>query len=224
MGAETGISWTDKTANFLVGCSRVSEGCRHCYAEQMAATKFKRFLGGPVWGAGNPRYETSAELWKQPLRWARQARKTGQRVRVFGNSLYDICENHPTVNAIRPRIWDLVDQTRDVLTWQFCTKRPERIADCLPETWGEFWSGVWLGTTVESDQHADRIGHLQAVPWAGRARHRPRWHRLGAVGRRIGQGLAAGRSPVGEGSARRVPRLGDGVLLQAVGRSPERNG
>jgi len=163
MGATTGIAWTDRTWNGIIGCTRVSEGCRHCYAEQMAATKFKRFLGGPVWGAANPRYETRAELWKQPLRWARKARQTGERIRVFGNSLFDLFENHPTVNKVRPRIWELVDQTRDVLTWQFCTKRPERIADCLPATWGTFWGNVWLGTTVESSDHADRVGHLRAV-------------------------------------------------------------
>jgi protein gp37 len=163
MGSETGISWTDKTANFLIGCSRVSEGCRHCYAEQMAATKFRHFTGGPVWGRQNPRYETSEENWKKPLRWARRARQTGERVLVFGNSLYDVFEDHPTVDKVRPRIWELVDQTRDSLTWQFVTKRPERIAACLPATWGPFWGGVWLGTSVESEEHANRVDHLRAV-------------------------------------------------------------
>lgn len=168
MGAATGIAWTNKTWNGVIGCQRVSEGCRNCYAEQMAAKKFRHFLGGPVWGPSNPRYQTSENLWKRPLQWARQARAAGERVLVFGNSLYDLFEDHPTVNNLRPRIWNLVDDTRDALTWQFCTKRPERIAECLPATWGAFWENVWLGTSVESEDHADRIDHLRAVSAAVR--------------------------------------------------------
>ena len=163
MGKTTGISWTDKTWNAVIGCSRVSEGCRNCYAAQMAATKFTSFLRNPVWGRNSPRHITSDNLWKEPLRWARKARQTGDRVLVFGNSLYDIFEDHPTVNAIRPKIWDLVDQTRDAIVWQFCTKRPERIADCLPDTWGNFWKNVWLGTSVESAVHAERVDHLLSI-------------------------------------------------------------
>jgi len=128
----------------------------------MAATKFKRFLSGTFLGASNPRHETSNQLWKQPLRWAKHARRTGKRVRIFGTSLFDLFEDHPRVNAVRPRIWELVDRTRDDVSWQFCTKRPERIASCMPATWGELWYDVWLGTTdpaafwgrVHDDAHA----------------------------------------------------------------------
>lgn len=168
MGTSTGISWTTRTWNALIGCSKVSEGCARCYAERLAATKFRHFLRRPVWGSGNPRHITGDQLWKAPLKWAREARTTGAKVMVFGNSLYDLFEDHPTVNGIRTRIWDLVDETRDVLTWQFLTKRPERMAECLPESWNPFWENVWLGTSVESADCAHRADHLRAVDAAVR--------------------------------------------------------
>jgi protein gp37 len=163
MGAQTGISWTEKTWNGAIGCSRVSPGCSNCYAERMAATKFRHFTGGPVWGRSNPRYVTSDQLWRAPLKWARDARRTGVRVKVFGNSLYDFCEDAPQIDAIRPRLWELVDATRDAITWQFITKRPERLAECLPRSWGPFWAGVWLGTSIETAAYAARADHLRAV-------------------------------------------------------------
>lgn len=163
MGTTTGISWTARSWNGVIGCSKVSPGCSRCYAERLATTKFRHFLGGPVWGPGNPRHITGKALWKAPLKWAREARQTGERIMVFGNSLYDLCEDHPTVNAVRPRIWELVDETRDAITWQFLTKRPERLAECLPKSWGRFWEGVWLGTSVESADFAFRADHLRLV-------------------------------------------------------------
>lgn len=168
MGTTTGISWTTRTWNGAIGCTRVSPGCARCYAERLAATKFRHFTGGAVWGAANPRHVTGKDLWKAPLRWAREARATGERIMVFGNSLYDLFEDNPQIDAIRPRVWELVDQTRDVLTWQFLTKRPERRAECLPQSWSPFWEGVWLGTSVESEDYAYRADHLRAVDAAVR--------------------------------------------------------
>lgn len=164
MGETTGISWTNRSWNGAIGCTRVSPGCANCYAERMAATKFRHFTGGPVWGRTSPRYITTKALWRKPLKWAREAREAGTKPLVFGNSLYDFCEDHPQINAMRPRLWELVDQTRDALTWQFVTKRPERLAECLPQSWGPtFWSGVWLGTSIETAAYAARADHLRAV-------------------------------------------------------------
>jgi protein gp37 len=163
MGATTTISWTERTWNAAIGCSRVSPGCAHCYAERMAATKFRRFTGGTVWGRSNPRYVTSDSLWKAPLKWAREARREGRKIRVFANSLYDFCEDHPDIAAIRPRLWELIDATRDALTYLLLTKRPENLAACLPRNWGPFWSGVWIGTSVESADYVSRADHLRAI-------------------------------------------------------------
>lgn len=73
MGKTTGISWTARSWNGVIGCSKISPGCSHCYAERLATTKFRHFLRQPVWGPGNPRHITGDQLWKAPLKWARDS-------------------------------------------------------------------------------------------------------------------------------------------------------
>lgn len=67
MGELSKIEWCDHTFNPWEGCTKVSPGCAHCYAE----TRNARFGGGtaPNWGKGAPRRRTSAANWKEPLRW-----------------------------------------------------------------------------------------------------------------------------------------------------------
>lgn len=65
MAENTSIEWTDHTFNPWIGCTKVSPGCAHCYAETLMATGYGRVK----WGAGQPRVRTSAANWKQPLRW-----------------------------------------------------------------------------------------------------------------------------------------------------------
>ena len=68
MGAVTHIAWCDHTFNPWEGCSKVSPGCAHCYAEARNA----RFAGGgaaPNWGKGAPRRRTSESNWNEPRRW-----------------------------------------------------------------------------------------------------------------------------------------------------------
>lgn len=71
MGAETKIQWCDYTFNPWEGCTKVSPGCAHCYAE----TRNARFGGGkaPNWGPGAPRRRTSLHNWNEPRRWNRDA-------------------------------------------------------------------------------------------------------------------------------------------------------
>lgn len=69
MSENSNIEWTDHTFNPWIGCTQVSPGCLHCYAE----TRDRRHLLENVdhWGPGAPRYRTGASTWKQPLRWQR---------------------------------------------------------------------------------------------------------------------------------------------------------
>lgn len=69
MGENTHIQWTDHTFNPWEGCTKVSPGCLHCYAE----TRNKRFSGGANWGKGAPRRRTSVGNWNLPLKWNRDA-------------------------------------------------------------------------------------------------------------------------------------------------------
>lgn len=69
MSENSNIEWTDHTFNPWIGCTKVSPGCLHCYAETLMDTRYKRVK----WGAGNPRSRTSAANWSKPLHWNREA-------------------------------------------------------------------------------------------------------------------------------------------------------
>jgi len=153
------IAWTDHTFNPWMGCAKVSDGCKHCYAETLTRNR----MGLSLWGVNGRRQVTSAANWQKPRRWNREAEREGVRARVFCASLCDIFEDHPTADETCPRLWELIRACR-ALDWQLLTKRPERIAQCLPSDWGDGWSHVWLGTSVEDARVIDRIDHLRTVP------------------------------------------------------------
>ncbi|MFN3261678.1 MAG: DUF5131 family protein [Pikeienuella sp.] len=133
MADRTSIEWTDATWNPVRGCSRVSEGCRNCYAEVMAA----RFSGPGDWGEGlaeivgppgkrdhrwTGKVKLAEHLLDQPLRWRRPRR-------IFVNSTSDLF--HEAI----PDDW--IDRVFAVMalapqhTFQVLTKRPERMRDYL---------------------------------------------------------------------------------------------
>lgn len=162
MAENSKIEWTDHTFNPWWGCIRVSPGCEHCYAEALA----KRY-GHNVWGPAKTteRRMMSENYWKQPLKWNKEAEKTGQRKRVFCASMADVFEDHPQVVEARRQLFDLIGSTIH-LDWLLLTKRPENILRMLPENWGgNTLINMWLGTSVENQEQADkRIPELLKVP------------------------------------------------------------
>jgi protein gp37 len=183
MSSRTGIEWTRHTFNPVWGCMKVSPGCANCYAETWA----ERF-GHKVWGpAGTTERRTfGAAHWREPVRWNRQAALEGERRRVFCGSMCDIFEDHPVVDAEREKLWPLIRAT-PWLDWLLLTKRPERLATCLPADWGHGYDNVWLGTSVENQKAAlERIPALLAVdaachflscePLLGPVELRGAWH------------------------------------------------
>ena len=80
MGVSTAIQWCDHTFNPWRGCSKVSEGCAHCYAEKQSLRNPK-VLG--TWGDRGTRVVASDAAWKEPLAWDRAAEAVGERRRVF---------------------------------------------------------------------------------------------------------------------------------------------
>lgn len=160
MGETTNIKWTNHTFNPWWGCFKVSDGCKHCYAEHLAVNR--RHM--PIWGppATTHRKMMSEDYWKQPIKWNRKAAEAGVRERVFCASMADVFEDHPEVVEARERLWKLIEQT-PALDWLLLTKRPENIEKMLPRRW-EHWQmvnekiervgmprNVWLGTSAESD-------------------------------------------------------------------------
>lgn len=162
MAENSKIEWTDHTFNPWTGCTKVSPACDHCYAEGWAKRS-----GHVEWGPHGNRRRTSESNWKQPLKWNREAEAAGVRRKVFCASLADVFDNHKSILPTwRTDLWNLIRMT-PWLDWQLLTKRPQNIARYLPEDWGNGWPNVWLGTTVENQEEADRrIPHLLAVPAA----------------------------------------------------------
>lgn len=164
MGEQSKIEWTHHTFNPWWGCFKVSDGCKHCYADTLA----KRY-GHNVWGPAKStsRRMMSDKYWQQPLKWNASAAKRGVRERVFCASMADVFEDHPDVTEARSRLFDLIEQTPNLI-WLLLTKRPENIKPMLIEAGRGFqdlppW--VWIGTSVENQEQADaRIPHLLEVP------------------------------------------------------------
>jgi len=149
MGEVTSISWTDHTFNPWEGCTPVSPGCNHCYAE----TRDKRHMNGKVshWGKGAPRRVTSDSTWEKPLQWNRAAAKAGRRDKVFCGSLCDIMDDEAPEGQLE-RLLALIDETPHLI-WQLLTKRPHRYLRRLPAAFRH--QNVWLGASAENQQYYD---------------------------------------------------------------------
>ena len=170
MGEETKISWTatdgkpGATFNPWMGCERISEGCKHCYAETFVSGR----MGLPLWGPvrSTERQRTSLANWKKPLAWDRTAQREGRRIKVFCASLADVFEDNPQVAPWRADLFRLIERTTH-LDWLLLTKRADRMAALAREAgWRDSWpDNVWAGTTVENQDKADkRIPDLLKVP------------------------------------------------------------
>jgi protein gp37 len=150
VGENSGIAWCHHTYNYWEGCQRVSPGCDHCYAE----ARDHRFTGGAHWGPGASRRQTSQQTRNKPFRWSRDAGAAGERHRVFCSSLSDVFDNAVPVEW-RADLWNIIRGTPN-LDWLVLTKRPQNIAKMLPPDWGDGYPNVALGTTVETQEEANR--------------------------------------------------------------------
>ncbi len=163
MGEQTSIAWTNHTFNPWVGCTKVSAGCAHCYAETLMDTRLVRV----TWGPQGLRVRTSTDNWEQPLRWNRKAEQDGVRRKVFCASLADVFEDHSSISTVwRTDLWTLIEATQN-LDWLLLTKRPENIRPMVPGVWGDkgFPANVWIGTAAEDQRAADqRVPVLLSLP------------------------------------------------------------
>src|SRR5580765_6507360 len=99
MAKDSKIEWTHHTFNPWWGCTKVSPGCKHCYAESWA----KR-LGQKVWGNKAPRRDLSPNYWRQPAAWNAEAARNQTRARVFCASMADVFEDRRDLDANRERL------------------------------------------------------------------------------------------------------------------------
>ncbi len=144
MAEDSKIQWTTHTFNPWRGCTKISEGCQHCYAETMSGRN-PAVLG--EWGPNGTRVVAADAMWREPVKWNRLAQAAGVRVRVFCASLADVFEGpetmpgdghdlseqptsdltprlfNPSVAEARERLFALIDAT-PCLDWLLLTKRP----------------------------------------------------------------------------------------------------
>lgn len=160
MATASTIEWTDTTWNPVRGCSRVSPGCTHCYAERMAhcfSGPGKPYEGltrksgkGPQWSG---RVQLVYDVLDEPLRWRRP------RV-VFVNSMSDLFHENVPEQFIKD-VFDIMAEA-DRHTFQILTKRADRLAEVAARL---LWpSNVWMGVSVENEDYLHRIDRLREVP------------------------------------------------------------
>lgn len=164
MSAHTKIEWCDATVNWWAGCTAVSPACDNCYAKRMAGR-----LWGTEWGTGKPRHQfAGAVAALQAL--DRKAKRMGQTLRVFHNSLSDFFDNEVS-QEWRDQAFQAMADTPN-LVHLLLTKRIGNVAGMLPplvNTFDKVFPNVWIGATVVNQAEADRdIPKLLAVPAAKR--------------------------------------------------------
>jgi protein gp37 len=155
MSNTTKIEWTDATWNPVRGCTKISPGCTHCYAETFAE-RFRGVLGHPYERGFDLR--AVPEKLVEPLRWATPKM-------IFVNSMsdlfhWDVSDEYilAVVNVMRLADWH---------TFQVLTKRSERLRDLLSGAFREVSSlpHIWWGVSVEDRRYGlPRIEHLQSAP------------------------------------------------------------
>ena len=147
MSTGSSIEWTESTWNPLTGCTKISPGCAHCYAERMARR---------LQGMGQPNYVNGFRLTlhphvlEAPLTWKKPQT-------IFVNSMSDLF--HREVPA------EFIMRTFDVMrraSWhrfQVLTKRSERLLELSADiSWPD---NVWMGVSVENGEYRARIEHLR---------------------------------------------------------------
>jgi len=145
--ARSSIEWTELTWNPVTGCTKISAGCRHCYAERMAVRL--QAMGQPAYASG---FELTLhpDKLRQPLEWKKPSV-------IFVNSMSDLFHEGVPVEFIQA-----VFDTMRRASWhqfQILTKRAKRLEELSPIL--EWPSNIWMGVTVERQDYTPRMDHLR---------------------------------------------------------------
>lgn len=147
MATNSTIEWTDTTWNPLTGCTKISPGCKHCYAERMA--RRLKAMGQANYANGF-KLTLHEDMLDQPLSW-RKPRT------VFVNSMSDLFHRDVPTEFIQ-RVFAVMRRASQH-RFQVLTKRSKRVADLSGEIdWPE---NVWMGVSVENADYTFRIDHLR---------------------------------------------------------------
>jgi protein gp37 len=147
MAKQTNIEWTEMTWNPVTGCTKISPGCKHCYAERIALR---------LQAMGQPNYANGFEITPQehalklPLQWRRPQM-------IFVNSMSDLFHESISLDFIK-RVFDTMNQA-NWHVYQILTKRSKRLLELSPKlNWA---SHIWMGVSVENQDYTFRIDDLR---------------------------------------------------------------
>lgn len=147
MAGNSHIEWTDATWNPVTGCSKISPGCKYCYAERMA--KRLQAMGQPNYANGF-QVTLQPHMLELPLEWKRPRR-------VFVNSMSDLFHKDVPLAFIKKVF--AVMRRANWHQYQLLTKRSERLLEVSPVlTWEPH---IWIGVSVENEDYTFRIDHLR---------------------------------------------------------------
>ncbi|MEX2165097.1 MAG: phage Gp37/Gp68 family protein [Sulfuricaulis sp.] len=150
MGTQSRIEWTEQTWNPTVGCTKISPGCKNCYAETMARRLHAMGMRG---------YENGFRLTLMPERLSEPLERRKPAV-YFVNSMSDLFHEKVPFDYIR-KVFDVMAQAHQH-TFQVLTKRADRMAEFCASV--VIPPNVWLGVSVESRKHGvPRIGVLREI-------------------------------------------------------------
>jgi protein gp37 len=154
MAVNSEIEWTDATWNPVTGCTKISAGCDHCYAERFA----ERFRGVP----GHP-FERGFDLVLRPERLAQPLEWRKPKM-VFVNSMSDLFHKE-----IPPEFIERVFETMERAHWhtfQVLTKRSSLMRNFLRDRYGTAFGPrhIWCGVSIEDGTKLSRLRHLQDAP------------------------------------------------------------
>src|SRR5260370_1473142 len=159
MSDHSKIEWTDTTWNPLRGCTKISPGCKHCYAETFA----ERFRGVP----GHP-YEQGFDLRLVPEKLSEPFHWSSPRT-VFVNSMSDLFQDEVPDAYIEDVVRIMVEASWH--TYQVLTKRSERLREMLSGSlrFASHHSHIWWGVSAEDRRYGlPRVEHLRQAPAAVR--------------------------------------------------------
>jgi protein gp37 len=147
MATNSSIEWTESTWNPLTGCTKISPGCKHCYAERMA--KRLKAMGQPNYARGF-QLTLHENALEKPLEWKKPQV-------VFVNSMSDLFHKDVPVEFIL-EVFDVMRRAH-WHTFQVLTKRAERLEEVNPQI--DWPDNVWMGVSVENSDYMFRIDHLR---------------------------------------------------------------
>lgn len=149
MATKSSIEWTESTWNPLTGCTKVSPGCKHCYAERMA--RRLQAMGQPHYVNGF-RLALHEDALEQPLSWRKPQV-------IFVNSMSDLFHKDVPLTFIQ-RVFETMRRAH-WHTFQVLTKRSERLVELDPAL--DWPANVWMGVSVETADYMHRVDHLRAT-------------------------------------------------------------